>query len=384
MRMPTRQLLGNIVTLALIISALFYVFPSRSSESPFGSAQNATSTQAAASAAASSTGPVSPAAATSSAPKLKAPTPEKSSIKATESGATSSEPAAKRVENPYPTPPESFDAINTAAREALVNIYCLPRGGGLRPISGSGIIIDPRGIVLTNAHVAQYVLLSQSPRIDLACFLRGGSPAAVRWIPSVMYMPPVWVAEHASEITAVRPVGTGEHDYALLYIAASSNGSARPGSFPAVLPDTRPNIGFVDDQVLVASYPAEFLGNVSTDLHAAASVTTIGELFTFGTTSVDAISVGGVIEAQSGSSGGAIVNAWRRLIGIITTTSSGATTAERDLRAITLDYINRDLIAQTGRNLSEILAEDPAAQTRRFAETAAAGLAEQLIAQLTR
>ena len=32
------------------------------------------------------------------------------------------------------------------------------------PISGSGVIVDSRGVVLTNAHVGQFFLLHDYPR----------------------------------------------------------------------------------------------------------------------------------------------------------------------------------------------------------------------------
>src|SRR3989344_8595044 len=55
------------------------------------------------------------------------------------------------------TPVVSFDEINRKTREALVNIICTSRrGGAFNLISGSGVVIDPRGVILTNAHLGQY------------------------------------------------------------------------------------------------------------------------------------------------------------------------------------------------------------------------------------
>src|SRR5262249_40009122 len=81
---------------------------------------------------------------------------------------------ATRTENPSPFPPKSFPEVNAAPRSALVNILCMPQSGALQPISGSGVFIDPRGVILTNAHVAQYVLLSESAQINLNCMIRTG------------------------------------------------------------------------------------------------------------------------------------------------------------------------------------------------------------------
>ena len=289
-----------------------------------------------------------------------------------------------RIQDPYTFPPVSFATINDDTRAALVNILCMPHGGALSPISGSGVVIDPRGVILTNAHVAQYVLLSESPQIDLSCVIRAGSPASPRYRAIVLYIPPIWVQDHAPEIRTPKPLGTGEHDYALLLITDSVDGSTLPASFPSLTVDTREAIGFQGDQVLVASYPAEFVGGIGTQygLYSASSVTAISKLLTFSTRTVDLISLGGVIEAQSGSSGGAVVNAWDRLIGIVTTTSEGDTTSARDLRAVTLSYISRDLAAQSQFDLEAILGGDVAAQALDFNTRVASKLIKLFVDQL--
>ena len=133
------------------------------------------------------------------------------------------------------------------------------------------------------------------------------------------------------------------------------------------------------------SYPAEFLGAAAQfNLYPAASVTTVGQLMTFFERSIDMLSLGGIVEAQSGSSGGAVINAWGRLIGVITTTSEGATTAERDLRAITLSYIDRDLVAQSGFDLAFILGGDISAQAADFKAHEAPALNRLLIDQISK
>lgn len=349
----------------------------------------ATSTQVSATAvsvpAASTTTPVVTSSATTTAPatttvKKVAPTPE-----AQPSAATPSNPnQVRRIENPYTTPPLTFEVINEMTRSAVVNIFCSSRNGLLRPISGSGIMIDSRGVILTNAHVAQYVLLAESGRVNLQCAIRAGSPAVAKWAPHVLYIPPVWIEEHSADLTKERPFGTGKHDFALLYAGASLDGTARPTSFSSLSFDTREAIGFVDDSVLAASYPAEFLGSITANfnLYHVTSLTTIDELYTLGSKTVDVLSIGSVIGAQSGSSGGAIVNAWGRLIGVITTTSDGSTTGERKLRGITLSYIDRDLLAQAGLPLSAYIAGDLRTKTARFSTDIAPALVEKLMSQL--
>ena len=311
------------------------------------------------------------------------PTPTTPAQSPTASG---SAPQVARIQNPYNFPAESFDTVNTDARAALINILCMPRGGGsLAPISGSGVIIDPRGVILTNAHVAQYILLSEDASINLSCQIRSGDPASAQWTANVLYMPPVWVSLHASEINTAHPTGTGEHDYALLLINGSTSGQSLPSTFPYLPFDTRQAIGFLGDEVLGASYPAEFLGGLAAEnnLSPVSSISAISQLLTFVSNTVDAISLGGVIEAQSGSSGGPVVNQWGYLIAIIATTSDAPTTAARDLRAVTMSYINRDIQAQTGSDLQTFLSGDLSAKENDFNTTTAPALLKQYIQALS-
>lgn len=316
-------------------------------------------------------------------------TPKKPSIKATESPSLAPETPTndqiRRVENPYVTPPLTSTNLNERTRSALVNILCMSNGT-IRPISGSGVFIDADGVILTNAHVAQYVLLAQSGKVNLQCYVRNGSPAVSRWVPRVLYIPPVWVNTHAKELLASNVVGTGEHDYALLSIARSVDDAPLPDSYPFVPVDTREAIAFTDDPVLVASYPAEFLGGLAatSNLFAVSSAARIQRMLTFTTRDVDMLSVGGVISAQSGSSGGAVVNPWGYLVGLITTMSDGDTTDERDLRAISLSYINRDIKIQTGADLAANIDGNPRVRSDDFARNTAPDLIEELFKQIRR
>lgn len=302
---------------------------------------------------------------------------------AAQSEASSRPNEVRRIKNPYTTAAKTDAELYTLSRAALVNIYCTSKSS-FGAISGSGVVIDPKGVILTNAHVAQYMLLVPSTETKTQCFIRTGSPSQNKYTAELLFLPTPWIAEHAADIAAKRPIGTGEHDYALLRITGTIDGTTLPASFSYIPIDTREAIAFSGDRLLLAAYPAEFAiqGSRGTTLYPTSVFTRVGELMTFGERSVDLISLGGAVLAQSGSSGGAAVNLWGQLVGIISTTSAGDTTAERELRAITLFYVNRDLEAQTGLTLMRFLESDLAAQSSLFMKTEAPALTSKLLENL--
>lgn len=288
-----------------------------------------------------------------------------------------------RIQNPYPFLPLSGDALNTTARASLVNIICTITSDTIHSVTGSGVVIDPRGIILTNAHVGQYVLLSEVAK-HISCVGRTGAPARPTWKLRVMYMPSTWINEHAADLRRERPTGTGEHDYALLLAEPLTTDSPPVVGLPSVAIDTREGIAYEGDEVLLAGYPAGFLGTFTAEhnLHPATTITQIGVFYTFTEKLVDLLSLGGVIVAQGGSSGGAVVNRWGRLVGLIATTSDGATTAERDLRAITLAHIDRSVREHTKRGLSDIIGPEAQEFANQFRTEALPALAQKLVDQI--
>ena len=285
-------------------------------------------------------------------------------------------PVAESTPTPpplYTTPPLPFDTINTETLPAIVNIFCAssPRSR-ISGATGSGIIIDAGGVILTNAHVAQYLLLRDHPEVEVSCTIRTGAPAQSAYTAEVLAFPKAWARAHGSDIVAEMPTGTGEHDWALLYITGTTTNTPRPGVFPAVALDTREKVTTQEDAVLIAGYPAGFLSGqtLQKNLWPSSSVINIQKVFTFKSTLLDVLSLGGSVVAQGGASGGAVVNGWNKLVGLIVTSSLADTTAERDLRAITLSHIDRSVTQETGMSLRSFLdLGDFENRTRAFKET---------------
>lgn len=272
----------------------------------------------------------------------------------------------KLAENTQPKDPAiPTIELNKKVREALVNILCVTKAGGsLHPISGSGVIIDPRGIILTNAHVAQYMLLSDFIVPDfVSCVVRTGSPAAPTYKAKLMYLPKEWVTRNADSIQSTNPTGTGEHDYAFLVITENIERSVPfPTSFPYIAPNVTFGTPEINYPILIAGYPAEFVGGIvaQRELFAASSKTSITQGYYYpdsDPSALDLVDVGSSILAQGGSSGGAVVDHNDgSLIGLLVTTSSGTTTAEKELNAVTLSHIDRSLQLFEGKNLADFLA----------------------------
>jgi hypothetical protein len=159
-------------------------------------------------------------------------------------------------------------------------------------------------------------------------------------------------------------------------------------------PETFPFIDFdaenidvdVGNNVLIASYPAGFLGGIAVqkDLYITSTVTRIRDVFTFAKNTLDLLSIGGSIVAQQGSSGGAVVGQDNKLIGIVVTSSTGETTEERDLRAITVSHINNSLLKHEGYDIRGLLTGNLQVRANIFNTSVAPGLIKLLTDELDR
>ena len=285
---------------------------------------------------------------------------------------------------PTATPAKSFSQINTEAREALVNIICTTlRGGYFNPISGSGVIVDSRGVILTAAHVAQYLLLRDyGVPGNVNCIVRTGSPAEPSYRATLFYLPPGWIAENAYQIAQSQSLGTGERDYAFLLITDTINPKVPlPSSFPALELDFKERL--LGEQILLAAYPAGFLSGeiIASNLYASSALAYVTRLYSFegAANDIDLFSIGGTILSQSGSSGGAAVSLKSgKLAGLISTAILEGSTGERDLRAITLSYIDDNLKSAGYGGIVGLLSGDLAAKATNFNAQVAPGLTKQL------
>jgi len=286
------------------------------------------------------------------------------------------------------TVPETnpLGAVNALTRAATVNILCLTTlSSPVNPITGTGVVIDPRGIILTNAHVAQFFLLKDYPaKESIDCVIRTGSPARNTYRAELLYLPPQWISDNRTAIRLEHPTGTGENDYAFLRITGTAQNEAVTEALPFVPIGDVTGMPEVGTPILIASYPAGFLGGATIlkDLFLSSALSEIKHVFTFVSTTPDLISTGGTVVAQSGSSGSPVVGGDGRLIGLVVTSTAGATTDERDLRALTVSHINRSLTQYVGNDIATFLSASPAETASFFNTNIAPALTNILVDEL--
>lgn len=287
---------------------------------------------------------------------------------------------------PTTTSPIASLPVEEQVREAIVNIFCTYRDDArIRATAGSGVFVDPRGVILTNAHIAQFLLLGEpGAEHRTRCVIRGGDPAVPLYEADLLYISPLWIRENAALIDAENPTGTGERDYALLYVSESLDGDF-PESFPALtLNSSELQRDDKDRDVLAAGYPAEILltEGPRADLVPTVADTTITELFTFGSGDADLIAIGPSTVGEQGSSGGPVVSEDGSLIGLIVTRGNESEEGAKSLRALTLSYINETIFEETGFNLMNTLVGDLAFRSEIFKSALAPFLAYLLESEL--
>ena len=231
-------------------------------------------------------------------------------------------------------------------------------------MSGSGVIVDPKGTILTNAHVAQYFLLANR---NVSCTVRSGSPAADRYKAELVFISSAWINANAGVLTEAMPSGTGEYDFAFLAITKSATSATLPSSFPFLPLATTPPLS--GTPIVIASYGAQFLesSQVQSSLFPTVVFGSVKDVFTFAVNTIDVLALGGSAAAQEGSSGGGVASVKGELIGTITTSTVSGDTNSRSLSAITASYIRAEYANETGQALDLLLAEPTSTALTNFA-----------------
>lgn len=262
-------------------------------------------------------------------------------------------------------PLQNARAADSALPDAMVNLYCkLKLGGTTVSTTGSGVFINSKGVILTNAHVAQYFLLQEEgSKTKTNCSVRTGSPAKDAYTASVLFISPQWANEYASAVDdKTSGKGTGEFDFALLYVDGSKKKKNKlPETFPYVkLTDViTANLAYEGAPIQVAGYPAQDLEyrEIQKKLKKVVADTTLDGFRTFFNPFIDVLLIAPSKAGRSGVSGGPIATLDDEVVGIASTMGNEKGD-DRSLRGITTTYIERIVRADTGLPLSFILSGD--------------------------
>lgn len=217
-----------------------------------------------------------------------------------------------------PTQP-SWDELDKKVREVLVNVFCT-NVLSEKPETGSGVIIDPRGVILTNAHVAIDMLLKKHiSEGNVECVIRTGDPARPTYQASLLYISPGWVTSNASYVVWEEPANLKVgNDHAIILITSATGGGDLPSSFPYVPLHTTSTFT-KGEKFLLAGYPAELLSNESkkNNLRIVTSVEDL-DFTDLSDNKANSIGFSGSPLAYWGASGGPVVQNEGKLAGVIT------------------------------------------------------------------
>lgn len=230
-----------------------------------------------------------------------------------------------------------FKIANTASN-AVINIMCLSRvGNNISITTGSGVIISPKGTILTNGHVAQHLLQQNNDNVD--CEIKHPNNLSMSYRAVISYIPSIWKGGGMLNLKE----GKGESDYAFLSIVGPGPTGKIPVSFPYIPIETNSKEIEVGKSIFMLGYPSKQTGvyKKDTNLELVTDTSVIKDIFTFNKTSIDTFSSGVSPVAKQGSSGGAVLDGGK-LIGLIVTTNEDQSGGSI-LNAITLSYIKNDL-----------------------------------------
>ena len=239
-------------------------------------------------------------------------------------------------------------------RGTIVNIICTSKDSRIRSMSGSGVIFDPKGLILTNSHIGQYYLLRDVlPAGSITCTVRTGSPAQNAYKAAPAYISSQWVAANPRTLSTSGAKGTGEHDFAVLAITGSATPLPLPKTFPYIpLSKSEPKSGA---ELALGTYGAQTLSSkqIQNSLFPTLAIATVKNRFSFGDGRIDLIALTGSAASQQGSSGGAVANAQGELVGIVTTSTQTGEYASRETRAVTTAHMRASFKMDSGEDFDQ-------------------------------
>jgi S1-C subfamily serine protease len=262
----------------------------------------------------------------------------------------------------FPLSSVRAETSTSAIESATVNLYCKVKIGGREYSStGSGVFIHSQGVILTNAHVGQYFLLtSGSKKKKAQCTVRTGSPSSAVYTADLLYISPSWFSSYRDAVADKEQAkGTGEGDFSLLYVTGQKNKRPLPVVFPALALATAQTVLGVTQgtAVTIAGYPAEGFDfkEIRKGLPRHIASSSVTSVRSFVRPFADVLALAPSTAGKSGISGGPVVNASQTVLGIATSVGSeDKKNGLRVLRAISVVHMDRVVRIDTGLSLLEV------------------------------
>ncbi len=287
--------------------------------------------------------------------------------------ATSSQIAGKLL--------DQNSTVNEKISSSVVNVYCQAiRGSSIETITGSAVQVDPSGVYLTNAHVAIYVMLSDTePAGTVSCYIRESSPAKKIYEANTVYIPSSWVNSHINAYKiGIELTGTGEKDYALIK-RGSSNPNLKQNDFPfewsSSLTSSPPLKG---QNIILSGYPVFDKSIISSALYLVTSNSLILNAFDLNGEPNSLFDSESTKLAQIGSSGGGAFDQQGNLFGIMGAAINNTPGELPSERIIGINYIKNDILKDTGKSFESIIS-NVEQESKNFIQNIAPSLSRVLM-----
>lgn len=276
-----------------------------------------------------------------------------------------------------PPPSQNNISIDQKIKSATANIFCsIPKGNQIQKITGSAVAISNNGVLLTNAHVAEYILLENSaPNTNTLCYIRTGSPAKKAYKAEVVFLPREWIYTNKDNMKFGTLYGTGENDYALIYLTKKIQDSSATDLSYINIDSTNIN---KNESLILSGYPV--LGGTLNEnsLYNISDNTKIQNIWRLNKTESDAVDTSYTTLAHQGSSGGTGASLSGQLKAIMVATTVDPMTNKPNMRLISLGYISRDIESKTSKTLESII-QNAEQESKNFLSKEGIDLANILI-----
>ncbi len=271
--------------------------------------------------------------------------------------------------------------VNEKISSSVVNIYCQARRGSyIETITGSAVEVDPSGVYLTNAHVAIYVMLSDTePTGTVSCYIREGNPVKKIYEARSVYVPSSWVYSHKNAYSLnIELTGTGEKDYALIK-RGISNPNLKTSEFPSEWSSPIiTNLPTKGQDIILSGYPVFDKSVVSSALYLLTSDSSILNIFDLNNEPSALFDSLSTRLAQIGSSGGGAFDTQGNLFGIMDAEIDNTPGELPSERIIGINYIKNDILKDTGKSFENIIS-NANTESQNFIKNSAPALSKILI-----